>query len=101
MGDIVRIKAIYRYKQLYDFRFADVSLQFIDYDDLEIDCKIFLDTLTIESANMTREDSLRLFQSVAEDYQDIRDKKKRWKRSGIILILIALQVKFAYAVTCP
>jgi exodeoxyribonuclease-5 len=99
-GDIVRIKAIYRYEQLYGFRFADVSLQFIDYDDLEIDCKIFLDTLTIESASMTREDSLRLFQSVAEDYQDIRDKKKRWEKIRDNPYFNALQVKFAYAVTC-
>lgn len=99
-GDIVRIKSIYRYEQLYGFRFAEVSLQFIDYDDLEIDCKIFLDTFTIESASMTREDSLRLFQSVAEDYQDIRNKKKRWEKIRDNPYFNALQVKYAYAVTC-
>ncbi|MGV8094819.1 MAG: ATP-dependent RecD-like DNA helicase [Mangrovibacterium sp.] len=99
-GDIVQIKAIYRYEQLYGFRFADVSLQFIDYDNMEIDCKIFLDTLTIESASMTREDHLRLFQSVSEDYQDIRNKKKRWEKVRENPWFNALQVKFAYAVTC-
>jgi exodeoxyribonuclease-5 len=99
-GDIVQIKAIYRYEQLYGFHFADVSLQFIDYDDMEIDCKIFLDTLTIESASMTREDHLRLFQSVSEDYQDIRNKKKRWEKIRENPWFNALQVKFAYAVTC-
>ncbi len=99
-GDIVRIKAIYRYEQLYGFRFADVSLQFIDYDDVEIDCKIFLDTLIMESASMDREESLRLFRSVAEDYQDIRNKKKRWEKIRNNAYFNALQVKFAYAVTC-
>ncbi len=99
-GDIVRIKAIYRYEELYGFRFADVSVQFIDYNDLEIDCKIFLDTLAIESASMTREDNIRLFQSVSEDYQDIRNKKKRWEKIRENPYFNALQVKFAYAVTC-
>jgi len=99
-GDIVRIKAIYRYEELYGFRFADVSLQFIDYGDLEVDCKIFLNTLSIESASMTREDGQRLFQAVAEDYQDIRNKKKRWEKIRENPFFNALQVKFAYAVTC-
>ncbi len=99
-GDIARVSAIYRYEQLYGFRFADVSLQFIDYEGLELDCKIFLDTLSIESASMTREDNLRLFQAVAEDYQDIRSKKKRWEKIRENPHFNALQVKFAYAVTC-
>lgn len=99
-GDIARISAIYRYEQLYGFRFADVSLQFVDYEGLELDCKIFLDTLSIESASMTREDNLRLFQAVAEDYQDIRNKKKRWEKIRENPHFNALQVKFAYAVTC-
>jgi len=99
-GDIVRITAIRHYEELYGFRFADVSLQFIDYDDLEIDCKIFLDTLAIESASMTREDNQRLFQSVAGDYPDIRNKKKRWEKIRENPHCNALQVKFAYAVTC-
>ncbi|MDD4192572.1 MAG: AAA family ATPase [Mangrovibacterium sp.] len=99
-GDIVRITAIRRYEELYGFRFADVSLQFIDYDNLEVDCKIFLDTLTLESASMSREDYQRLFESVAEDYQDVRSKKKRWGKIRENPWFNALQVKFAYAVTC-
>lgn len=99
-GDIVRITGIQRYEELYGFRFADVSLQFIDYDNLEVDCKIFLDTLALESASMSREDSLRLFHSVAEDYQNIGNKKKRWEKIRENPWFNALQVKFAYAVTC-
>ncbi|MEL7586689.1 MAG: AAA family ATPase [Prolixibacteraceae bacterium] len=99
-GDIVRITAIHRYEELYGFRFADVSVQFIDYDNLELGCKIILDTLSIESASLTREENLRLFHAVAEDYQDIRIKKKRWEKIRENPHFNALQVKFAYAVTC-
>ena len=99
-GDIAEIKAIRKYEELYGFRFANVSLKFIDYEDLEVDCKIFLDTLSIEAASMTPEDNQRLFQTVAEDYQDVRSKKKRWEKIRENPYFNALQVKFAYAVTC-
>ncbi|MDR1859676.1 MAG: AAA family ATPase [Bacteroidales bacterium] len=99
-GDIVRICGIRRYEELYGFRFADVSLQFVDYDDIEIDCKIFLGTLDIESANFDRDTLLRLFFAVEEDYADIRDRRKRWEKVRNNPHFNALQVKFAYAVTC-
>ncbi|MGE4586735.1 MAG: ATP-dependent RecD-like DNA helicase [Mangrovibacterium sp.] len=99
-GDIVRVTAIRRYEELYGFRFADVSLQFMDYDDQEVDCKIFLDTLDLESASLSRDDNQRLFRSVAEDYEEIRNKRKRWEKIRENPYFNALQVKFAYAVTC-
>ncbi len=99
-GDIAEIKAIRNYEELYGFRFANVSLRFIDYDDLEVDCKIFLDTLGIESASMSSVENQRLFQTVAEDYVDIRSKKKKWEKIRENPYFNALQVKFAYAVTC-
>lgn len=99
-GDIVEIQSIYSYEELYGFHFANVCLKFVDYDDLEIDCKILLETLSIETASLGYEDSQRLFQSVAEDYQDIRSKKKRWEKIRENEHFNALQVKFAYAVTC-
>jgi len=99
-GDIVEIKSIRRYEALYGFRFADVSLKFIDYDDLEVDCKIFLDTLNIETASFSSGDNQKLFHAVTEDYLDIRSKKKRWEKIRENQHFNALQVKFAYAVTC-
>lgn len=99
-GDIVEVKSIRKYENLYGFRFADVSLKFLDYDDLEVDCKIFLDTLNIETASLTSEDNQKLFYAVAEDYADIRSKKKRWEKIKENSHFNALQVKFAYAVTC-
>ncbi|PTN03142.1 ATP-dependent RecD-like DNA helicase [Mangrovibacterium marinum] len=99
-GDIVEIKQIRRYEELYGYRFADVSLQFLDYDNLEVDCKIFLDTLNIETASLSSADNQKLFHAVAEDYMDIASKKKRWEKIRENPHFNALQVKFAYAVTC-
>ncbi len=99
-GDIAEIISIYKYEQLYGFRFANVTLRLIDYPDIEIDCKIILDTLSIESASLTSEQNRKLFEAVAEDYLDIRSKKKRWEKIRENPYFNALQVKFAYAVTC-
>lgn len=99
-GDIAEIIKIYKYEELYNFRFANVCLRFIDYDDVEIDCKIFLDTLNIESASFTFEQNRQLFEAVSEDYAEIRNKRERWKKVKENPYYNALQVKFAYAITC-
>lgn len=99
-GDIAEIIAIYKYEELYGFRFANVSLRLIDYPDIEFDCKIILDALSIESASLSGEQNRKLFDAVAEDYVEIRNKKKRWEEIRKNPYFNALQVKFAYAVTC-
>ncbi|MDP2888334.1 MAG: AAA family ATPase [Bacteroidota bacterium] len=99
-GDIAEIIAIYKHEELYGFRFANISLRLLDYPDIEFDCKIILDTLSIESAALNSEQNRKLFDAVAEDYQDIRSKKKRWEKIRENPYFNALQVKFAYAVTC-
>ena len=99
-GDIAEVVQIYGYEELYGFRFADVSLRFIDYDDLEIDCKIFLDTLAIETASFSYEQNRQLFDAVSDDYPEIRNKQARWKKIKENPYFNALQVKYAYALTC-
>ncbi len=99
-GDIAEVIKIYSYEELYNFRFANVCLRFIDYDDVEFDCKIFLETLSIESASFSYEQNRLLFESVSEDYSDIRNKRERWKKVKENPYFNALQVKFAYAITC-
>ena len=79
-GDIAEIISIGKYEDLYGFRFANVSLRLVDYPEIEIDCKIILDTLSIESASLTNDQNRKLFEAVSEDYQDIRSKKKRWEK---------------------
>ena len=99
-GDIAEIVTIYGYEELYGFRFANVSLGFIDYENLEIDCKIFLETLSIESASFPYEQNRQLFDLISEDYADVKNKRERWKKVKDNPYFNALQVKFAYAVTC-
>lgn len=99
-GDIAEVVSIYGYEELYGFRFADVCLRFVDYEDVELDCKIFLDTLSIESASFSYEQNRQLFESVSEDYLEIKNKRERWKKIKENPHFNALQVKYAYALTC-
>jgi len=99
-GDIAEIISIYKHEELYGFRFANVSLRLLDYPDIEFDCKIILDTLAIESASLNGEQNRKLFDAVSEDYVDIKNKKNRWEKIKANPYFNALQVKFAYAVTC-
>ncbi|RXQ90418.1 DUF2075 domain-containing protein [Ancylomarina salipaludis] len=99
-GDIVEIVRIGKYVELYGFRYVEVSVRFPDYKDLELDTLIMLDTLNIESASLTSEDNKKLFFTISEDYADIHSKKKRFEKVRNNKFFNALQVKFAYAITC-
>ena len=99
-GDIARLKRIRRFEEFYGFRFADAVVEFPDYEDTEIECKLLLDTLTSESPSLTREESSRLFYEVEKDYTEIRSKLKRFREIRENPHFNALQIKFSYAVTC-
>ena len=99
-GDTARLMRIRRYHDLYGFRFADAVLRFADYDDYELDCKILLDTLTSEAPALTAEQNKSLFTAIEEDYLDVTSKRERYKKIRDDAYYNAMQVKFAYAVTC-
>ena len=99
-GDIARIRRLRRFEEFYGFRFAQAILSFPDYNDTELECRILLDTLASESPSLTREESTRLFYEVEKDYLDIKSKIKRFKEIRENPHYNAVQVKFAYAVTC-
>ena len=99
-GDIARLRRLRRVEELYGFRFATATLSFGDYDDTEIECKVLLDTLHSESPSLTREESERLFREVEKDYLDVKSKLKRLQEIRNNDHYNALQIKFAYAVTC-
>ena len=99
-GDRARVQRVRNVRDLYGFRFADVWLQFPDYDDYEMTSTVLLDTLTTEAPALTHEQSDQLFQAVLEDYSDIPQKAERMKKMKEDPYYNALQVKFAYAVTC-
>jgi exodeoxyribonuclease-5 len=99
-GDIARVEKVLGTEEMYGFRYATVRLSFIDYENLELECKIFLDTLTIEAPSFGNEHNQLLFNAIQEDYLHIKNKKKRWEEIKQNEYFNALQVKFAYAVTC-
>ncbi|MBQ9571193.1 MAG: ATP-binding domain-containing protein, partial [Prevotella sp.] len=96
-AQVVRVRNI---RKLYGFRFADVWLSFPDYVDYELQTVVNLDTLTAESPALTREQQEQLYQQIMEDYADITQKKDRLKALREDVYYNAVQVKYAYAVTC-
>lgn len=99
-GDVAVVRRYRNERSLYGFRFADVSLQFPDYDYQEVDCTILLDTLQAEAPALTHEQQEQLFNAVWEDYPDITVRRDRMKRLREDIYYNALQLKYAYAVTC-
>jgi len=99
-GDIAVIRRVRRQRELYGFRFEDAVLSFPDYDDFEMETTLLLDTLHSESPSLTREESDKLFNNVVEDYAEIPSSKERMKKLRKNRYYNALQVKYAYAVTC-
>ena len=99
-GDIAVIRRVRRQREMYGFRFEDAVISLPDYGDLEMDVTLMLDTLHSESPSLTREESDKLFNSVMEDYEEIPTRKEKMKKLRENPHFNALQIKYAYAVTC-
>ncbi len=100
-GEMIRIKRVLRSEEIYGFRFLNVTLQLTDYENLEpIDAMLLLDTLTLESPNLSRERQKELFFEIEKDFAYIKDKKKRFEAIMATPHFNALQVKYGYAITC-
>ncbi|MBM3420716.1 MAG: DUF2075 domain-containing protein [Bacteroidetes bacterium] len=98
-GDIAEIVSVGGYEERYGFRFADMSLFFPDYGE-ELDAKVVIDTLHYDSPAMPPDKSRELYFSVLEDYPGLRSKKKQYEAVREDPYFNAIQLKFAYAVTC-
>ena len=99
-GDRCRVLKVRNVRELYGFHFADATLLFPDYDDYELTATVLLDTLTAEAPALTHEQSDELFRKIEEDYADVPLKADRMKAIKNDIYYNALQIKFAYAVTC-
>ena len=99
-GDRAIVRRVRNVRELYGFRFADVTLSFPDYDNTEEDMIVILDTLTTEAPALTHEQNEQLFQQVLADYADVPLKSDRMKKIREDDYYNALQVKFGYAITC-
>ena len=99
-GDLAVVQRVRHIHELYGFRFAEVTMQFPDYDDFELTAIVILDSITTEAPALTREQQEHLYNAVLEDYADIPHMADRIKKLKTDRYYNALQVKFAYAVTC-
>lgn len=99
-GDIAVVRRVRRTKELYGFRFAEVILTLPDYNDFEIEVNLLLDTLHSDAPALAREANDRLFYGVLEDYADVTPKREKMMRMKADPFYNALQVKYAYAITC-
>ena len=99
-GDRAVIKRLRRQRELYGFRFADATLCFPDYNNMELDATILLDTLHTKTPALDETEWRKLYESIEEDYQHIPNRQDRIKAMREDVHFNALQVKYAYAVTC-
>ena len=99
-GDVATIRRYRNEREMHGFRFVDVTLTFPDYDDMEVEATAILDTLMSESPALTRQQQEALFQHVWDDYPELLNKRDRMKAVKEDPFFNALQIKYAYAVTC-
>lgn len=99
-GDIAELVRINHFEDRYGLHFADAVLRFPDYDDVEIDAKVCLDTLESESASLSYQQQNALYAGVCADYSDRGSKKKIWEAVREDKYFNALQLKYAEAITC-
>lgn len=99
-GDTAVVSRYRNIREFYGFRFADALLRFPDYDNMELEATVLLDTLQSEAPALTREQQETLFQKVWEDYPEITNKRDRIKKIKEDVYYNALQIKYGYAITC-
>jgi exodeoxyribonuclease-5 len=100
-GDIIEVLEIYNLKELYGFRFAEVKVRMVDYPRMRpFETVLMLDTLSVESASLSYDESNRLYNEVVKDYANEKSNYKRFLGVKKNKYFNALQVKFSYAITC-
>ena len=98
-GDIAEIKRIRNYEERYGFRFANMLLKFPDHN-LEVESKVMLDVLSLDTPALPSDKARELYNSILEDYNHIKSKRKQFEAIREDPYFNALQIKFAYAITC-
>lgn len=125
-GEMAVVMRVRHERELYGFRFADATLRLTDHTDapseddqqdtaipeaaspgtssptpaMELDTVILLDTLHSEAPALTHEQQQQLFLSVCQDYPELRNKRDLYKAVREDRHYGALQIKYAYAITC-
>ncbi|MDR0798391.1 MAG: AAA family ATPase [Dysgonamonadaceae bacterium] len=98
-GDLLQVKRIRKMQELYGFHFCEITAYFPDYET-EIDLKILIETLRSDTPALPKDLSDKLFYSILEDYTDVPGKRAKMQKMKEDPFYNAVQIKYAYAVTC-
>lgn len=98
-GDMATVRRVGRRMELYELHFVHADLKIDGYEE-ELSAWVMLDTLMSDFPALTYEQSKNLYRSIEADYADVPSKRKRFEKIRVNEYYNALQVKFAYAVTC-
>lgn len=102
-GDTCVVRRVRHERQFYGFTFADAEIVFPDYDNYSMEVTVLLDTLQAEAPALTKEQQDTLFNNIMEDYSydpDLKTKTDKLKALKQDPYYNALQIKYAYAITC-
>ncbi len=100
-GDMMEVMKVKRREEMYGFRFADIEARLVDYPgQAPIEAKVLLDSLNVEAASLPYPQMRRLHEAVERDYAHLPRKSDRIAALRKDPYLNALQVKYAYALTC-
>lgn len=100
-GELLKIHRVRRIEEIYGVRFAHIEVSLIDYPEMDrFETIAFLDTLTNEHPQLPREEQKKLFFEIEKDFLHEKNKQKRYKEIMKSPYFNALQIKFAYAITC-
>jgi exodeoxyribonuclease V len=100
-GDFAEVIKIKKFEDLHDMRFAELELKLLDYPlQPSFEAKVMLDVLHSFSPNLGQEDYKKLYESVGKDYIDFKSQAEKKQAIKKDPFLNALQIKFAYALTC-
>lgn len=98
-GDLIEILKIKKWYEMYNYQFVDAVVYLIDYDE-KIETRILLNTLTSDNPALTDEENKEFFYNILKDFEDIKPRKKAFELVKSNIFFNALQVKYAYSLTC-
>ncbi len=99
-GDIIRVEKVLSTEEVHGHKFAIILITLPDYQDIEMEVKVLLDVIDLETPSLSYDQQKTLYLSVAEDYPNESSRRKVSEKISTDPYYNALQVKFAYAVTC-
>ncbi len=100
-GDIIEVLEIFKFEELYGFKFAQVKIRMVDYPKMRpFETVLLLDTIMAETPSLSYQESNRLYQEVMKDYETETSNYRKFLKVKGNKHFNALQVKFSYAITC-